>query len=193
MRPTPEIVTERLVLRLPAAGDVAGIVRYFTENREHLAASRPRMPEAFYTAAFWSAQIPAARAEYEQDVSLRLFAFDRHEPRRVVGNVNFTNIVRGPAQYCTLGYGLDRACVGSGYMTEALRGAIAFVHRDLNVHRVMANYVPHNRRSAAVLRRLGFTVEGYARDYLLLNGRWEDHILTSLLNPDWVESPTPVP
>jgi [ribosomal protein S5]-alanine N-acetyltransferase len=151
------------------------------------------MPEAFFTAPFWSAQIPAARAEYEQGVSVRLFVFDRAEPRRIVGNVNFTNFVRGPAQYCTVGYGLDRACVGRGLMTEALRGAIAFVQRDLNVHRVMANYVPHNRRSAAVLRRLGFTVEGYARDYLLLNGRWEDHILTSLVNPDWVESPTPVP
>jgi len=28
-------------------------------------------------------------------------------------------------------------------------------------------------------------VEGYARDYLLINGKWEDHILTSLVNPHW--------
>jgi ribosomal-protein-alanine N-acetyltransferase len=49
----------------------------------------------------------------------------------------------------------------------------------------MAGYVPHNIRSAAVLRRAGFTVEGYARDYILINGRWEDHILTAITNPDW--------
>jgi len=37
----------------------------------------------------------------------------------------------------------------------------------------------------AVLRRAGFTVEGFARDYIMINGRWEDHILTSMTNPDW--------
>ncbi|KTA85439.1 hypothetical protein [Aeromonas salmonicida] len=37
--------------------------------------------------------------------------------------------------------------------------------------------------SAALLEHLGFEREGYARDYLMINGRWEDHILTALLNP----------
>ena len=48
----------------------------------------------------------------------------------------------------------------------------------------MANYMPTNEASGKVLKRLGFTVEGYARDYLCLNGKWEDHILTSLTNPE---------
>jgi len=50
---------------------------------------------------------------------------------------------------------------------------------------VMANFMPHNTRSNAVLRRLGFIVEGYARDYLFVNGTWRDHVLTSLTNQDW--------
>jgi ribosomal-protein-alanine N-acetyltransferase len=49
----------------------------------------------------------------------------------------------------------------------------------------MANYMPRNQRSANVLKRLGFVVEGYARNYLLINNHWEDHILTSLTNPNW--------
>ena len=49
----------------------------------------------------------------------------------------------------------------------------------------MANYVPRNTRSAAVLERLGFTIEGEAKDYLYINGVWEDHVLTSLTNQDW--------
>lgn len=48
----------------------------------------------------------------------------------------------------------------------------------------MANYLPQNQRSAALLKRLGFSVEGYARDYLKINGEWQDHILTSLVNSD---------
>ena len=48
----------------------------------------------------------------------------------------------------------------------------------------MANYIPHNERSGRLLRRLGFMVEGYARDYLFINGAWRDHILTALTNPN---------
>jgi ribosomal-protein-alanine N-acetyltransferase len=53
------------------------------------------------------------------------------------------------------------------------------------MHRIMASYMPRNARSEAVLERLGFQKEGFAKDYLLINGKWEDHNLTSLVNPDW--------
>jgi ribosomal-protein-alanine N-acetyltransferase len=49
----------------------------------------------------------------------------------------------------------------------------------------MANYMPHNERSKNVLKRLGFVQEGYAKEYLLINGQWQDHILTSITNPQW--------
>jgi [ribosomal protein S5]-alanine N-acetyltransferase len=36
-----------------------------------------------------------------------------------------------------------------------------------------------------LLNRLGFIPEGYARNYLRINGEWRDHVLTSLTNPNW--------
>ena len=51
------------------------------------------------------------------------------------------------------------------------------------MHRVMASYIPVNERSGRLLKKLGFIVEGYARDYIYINGSWRDHILTSLVNP----------
>jgi ribosomal-protein-alanine N-acetyltransferase len=53
----------------------------------------------------------------------------------------------------------------------------------LRLHRVMANYVPENERSARVLEKLGFEKEGYARSCLKIAGKWRDHILTAKLNP----------
>jgi ribosomal-protein-alanine N-acetyltransferase len=53
---------------------------------------------------------------------------------------------------------------------------------DLGLHRIMAGYLPHNKRSGKLLDRLGFEKEGLARKYLKINGRWEDHLLTSLIN-----------
>ena len=49
--------------------------------------------------------------------------------------------------------------------------------------------MPTNERSARLLRRLGFAVEGYARDYLLLDGQWRDHVMTALINRDWKRVP----
>lgn len=183
----PTLETERLVVRMAEADDAPEIARYFRENREHLADSRPRMGPEFFTDEFWRSQAHAALAEFRTDRSLRLFVFEKADPRRVVGNVNFVQFNRGAAQYCVLGYGLARDREGLGMMREALQAAIGYVFGELNMHRVMANYVPWNQRSGGLLRRLGFTVEGYARDYLFLNGRWCDHVLTSLVNPDWRE------
>jgi len=72
-------------------------------------------------------------------------------------------------------------------MTEGLAIAIDYVFQSMQLHRIMANYMPRNQRSAKLLKRLDFTVEGYARDYLMIQGQWEDHILTSRLNPAKVQ------
>ena len=45
---------------------------------------------------------------------------------------------------------------------------------------MQANYIPENHRSARLLQRLGFRVEGLARNYLFINGAWRDHVLAAL-------------
>ena len=187
----PRFQTERLVIRLAGDEDVPEIVRYFTDNREHLRPYDPARPPAFFEPRFWDAQVKQSVSEFFADRTLRLFLFPRDSPRTVVGTANFTRFDRGISQSCSLGYGLAADAQGRGYMTEALRPALDFVFGQLLIHRVEANYMPHNRRSGSTLRRLGFVVEGYARDYLLINGRWEDHVLTSLTNPDWAPRSSP--
>lgn len=67
-----------------------------------------------------------------------------------------------------------------------------FAFGTLRLHRIMANYLPHNTRSGAVLSRLGFKREGYAEAYLFINGKWQDHILTPLVNPENVAPEDPI-
>jgi ribosomal-protein-alanine N-acetyltransferase len=186
----PCFETERLEVRMARDQDVPEIVRYFNENREHLRPFDPVRPPAFFGSRFWEAQVKQSASEYFGDRALRLFLFRKGPPHGIVGTANFTRIDRGVAQSCSLGYGLAAGAQGQGLMVEALRPAIEFVFGTLGLHRIEANYMPHNRRSGGVLRRLGFVVEGYARDYLLINGRWEDHVLTSLTHPHW-QPPTP--
>jgi len=122
-------------------------------------------------------------SEFAAGESFRAFLFDRSSPERIVGNLNLTQVYRGVSQSCVLGYNLAQDEQGKGYMTEAVRGAVEFAFGTWRLHRIAASYMPHNTRSAAVLQRCGFQVEGRASSYLLINGRWEDHVLTAITNP----------
>jgi ribosomal-protein-alanine N-acetyltransferase len=105
------------------------------------------------------------------------------ERTEVIGSCHFSNIVYGPFRACHLGFSLSQAHQGQGFMYEALNAAITHVYEQLGLHRIMANYMPSNMRSGALLSRLGFVKEGLAPSYLKIAGRWQDHVLTSKLNP----------
>lgn len=167
--------------------EASRVVAYLETNRRHLEEHSPTWAENYLTVPFWEKQLAENISEFQNDQTCRLFIFEKSENERVIGTANFTQIFRKAAQFCYLGYGLDEEKQGRGYMTEALHAAISFVFEEMNLHRIMANYVPANERSASVLKKLGFQVEGYARDYLYLNGKWRDHILTSLTNKDWLD------
>ncbi len=68
-------------------------------------------------------------------------------------------------------------------MTEGARAMMNYLFQFFNVHRINATYMPMNVRSMLLMRRLGFTVEGFAKDYLFVNGRWRDHVVTCAINP----------
>jgi ribosomal-protein-alanine N-acetyltransferase len=184
----PKLESKRIILRLACLDDVPAIIRYYTENKIHLAPFEPLRFSGFYTESYWYEQVKQALYEFRSDRSLQLFLFTKENENALIGSVNFRNFIRGVFQSCTLGYSLAEASQGKGYMTEALEVAITYVFAQLNTHRIMASYLPHNQRSGRLLKRLGFVVEGYARDYLLIDGQWQDHILTSLINHNWKPS-----
>lgn len=177
--------TERLSLRLPGPADAAGLARFYAANRGHLQPWSPTFHPGMFTDDFWVVEADRRLADFQAGREVRGFLYPRGGPSRVLGNLSLAQIVRGVFHACTLGYALAADAQGHGYMLEAVRGAVRYAFGSLRLHRVMADYMPRNRRSAAVLRRAGFVVEGYARDYLLIDGRWEDHILTAITNPDW--------
>ena len=183
MMDIPRIETERLLLTIPSEEAAPRMLIFAEDNREHLARWSPPEPRDYYMEEFWRNYFAAAREDFGQGRSLKLVMFDVKEPNgRVLGECNFSNFMRGPFHACFLGYKIDHREEGRGLMYEALTAAIAFTFDVLRMHRIMANYLPTNERSGKLLRRLGFTVEGYARDYLLIDGEWRDHILTSLTN-----------
>ncbi|MFO0616941.1 MAG: GNAT family N-acetyltransferase [Polyangiaceae bacterium] len=180
--PTCTLETERLVVFLPKRAHAAAIADYHARNARHLAPWSPPRPPNFATEAYWQGRIRAQHEAFEAGRAAQFVAAYRARPERVIATVALTEIVRGALRACLLGYGIDQDEQGKGLMREAVRAAVRFAFDTLKLHRVMANYLPKNERSGELLRALGFVVEGYARDYLFIDGRFRDHILTALTN-----------
>ena len=174
--------TSRLVVRTPQSGDGIHYARYYTENREFLQPLSPRFGEDMFSAPDWEHSIPIIKQEFAMGRSARFCLF---KSETMIGVANITSITQSPSFTCILGYTLSQTMQGQGLMKEALIPIIQYAFKQRNVHRITANYMPHNQRSGRLLRSLGFQVEGYSRDYLLIDGKWQDHIMTALLNPDW--------
>ena len=113
------------------------------------------------------------------------FLVCRREDGAIVGSINLSQISRGGFLSAYLGYQVGAPFAGRGYMTEALALALRIAFTRLKLHRVEANIQPNNVASIALVRRAGFSLEGYSRRYLKIDGRWRDHERWAILVDDW--------
>jgi ribosomal-protein-alanine N-acetyltransferase len=174
--------TERLVLREPDDSDAPALLAYGLRNEPRFARWEPERADDVAGHLRW---VRWRRDESAAQRGLGLLALDRAVPGALAGIVNLYGITGSATFTAMLGYSVDGAYEGRGFAREAVSAVIAHAFDTLNLHRVTANYHPANERSGALLRRLGFVVEGYSRDLLYLRGTWRDHVLTSLTNPNW--------
>ncbi|NJL49946.1 MAG: GNAT family N-acetyltransferase [Leptolyngbyaceae cyanobacterium SM2_5_2] len=182
---TPRLTSARLILRMGKPADIPAILDYYEINRQFLEPFEPQRPADFYTASFWHSILEMRQQDFYEGHSIKLFIFEQAHPTAIIGTLNLNSIVLGAFHGANLGYGLSAQKQGQGYMTEAGARIVTYAFDVLNLHRLMAAYMPHNHRSANVLKRLGFQIEGLAKDYLCIDGQWQDHVMTSLINPNW--------
>ena len=93
------------------------------------------------------------------------------------GGITLRNILRGVAQTGTLGYWIGEPHARRGYTLEAVDALARFAFGRLGLHRLEAACCPDNDASRRLLLKAGFELEGRARGYLKIDGRWRDHLL----------------
>ena len=178
----PLIETARIALCLPEHRMSRAFLEYYAKNRAHLKPWEAQKEPSFYTISQFKDMINIVHQLFEQDAAVRLVVMDKSQSK-IIGICNFTSITRGIAQSCYLGYAIDEDFQGQGYMKEAADAAVNYMFSEFQMHRVMANYMPHNLKSGALLESIGFIKEGYAKAYLKVDGLWQDHILTAKIAP----------
>jgi ribosomal-protein-serine acetyltransferase len=84
-----------------------------------------------------------------------------------------------------IGYWLAENFTGRGLMTRACTAVLEHAFDELKLHRVIIRCAVSNDASCAVAKRLGFTLEGVARDEGWLYDHHISHNIFSLLEPEW--------
>lgn len=177
-----EIHTQRTIIKLLEPSNAQLMLNYYFDNKKHLDPWEPIRDEDFYTLENFSKILEQNQQEFKNKSSLKLVALNK-DSTEIIAICNFSNIVYGVFQACNLGYSLAEKYQGRGFMIEVLESAINYIFEEFDLHRVMANYIPSNIRSERVLLKLGFEKEGFAKSYLKIAGKWQDHILTAKINP----------
>lgn len=159
--------------------DAEPLLDFVVRNRAFLAPFEPVRTEEYFTAEH---QFRVIRNAIELALEDRGYTFGifSKETNQLIGKVALNNIVRGIFYNAYIGYSLDQAHNGKGYMTEAVKWVVRYGFRALLLHRIQAGIMPHNLPSIRVIEKAGFRQEGVAQRYLKINGKWEDHLLYAI-------------
>lgn len=167
-------------IRQVMLNDAKILSEYFLENKMHFREWEPKRKEDFNSILQWEKGLIEYDIEQEEGKAAYFIALDIRG--KVLGHCSLTNISYGFFQAGYMGYGVSKWNEGKGIMFQLCGHVIAYAFQNLKLNRVMANYIPRNTRTENLLNRLGFVKEGLAKKYLKINGVWQDHILTSLIN-----------
>jgi len=104
---------------------------------------------------------------------------------RLIGTCAFSQMdgENGSALYhITIG---EKDVWGRGYGTEATQLMVDHAFGLLRLHRVALSVFEFNERAIRAYARVGFMIEGRAREAVWRDGRWWDEISMSVLAPEW--------
>lgn len=171
-------------IRTLAVEDADEIVQLLLRNREYWAIYEPRHPDSYFTAM---AQREKIRESIYQSRENREYSFGIFElaTNKMVGHISIYGIKRLPFLSALVGYSIDGSATGKGIATEAVGLVLTFGFEELRLHRIEAYVSPRNAGSVRVLEKSRFQREGLLREFLYINGEWEDHYQYALLEREF--------
>ncbi len=117
----------------------------------------------------------------------RTFAFGIFSKGKLVGIADFTGSPSNKT--LEIGYWLSEDITGQGIMTNVCKSMIHFAFENSDANRIVIKCATGNFKSQQIPNRLGFLREGVEREGLLIDGKFHDLNINSLLRSDWEGSP----
>jgi [ribosomal protein S5]-alanine N-acetyltransferase len=179
----PEIAGEGVVLRSPQMSDCAEWTALREASRDFLTPWEPSWPADDLARASFRRRVRRYCEDQRGDLAYAFFVF-RKADNALVGGLTLANIRRGCAQAGSLGYWMGAPYARQGHMTAAVNAVVPFAFGTLKLHRIEAACIPANVASVRLLEKTGFQREGFAPQYLCIDGSWQDHLLFARLEGD---------
>jgi [ribosomal protein S5]-alanine N-acetyltransferase len=179
----PAVSGEGVVLRAPQMSDHAEWAALREASRDFLTPWEPAWPADDLARSSFRRRIKRYSEDQRGDLAYAFFVF-RKIDEVLVGGLTLANIRRGCAQAGSLGYWMGAAYARQGHMTAAVTAIIPFAFGTLKLHRIEAACIPANVASVRLLERTGFKREGFGRQYLCIDGAWQDHLLYARIKDD---------
>ena len=174
---------KNVYLRAPRSGDRRQWMDVRRVSRDYLQPWEPTWPEDAVERTAFRRRLRRFREDWRDGTSYPFFIF-RRETDDLLGGITLSNLRRGVTQAGTIGYWMGLPYARRGHMAEAVGLVLDFAFDDLRLHRVEAACLVHNEASSKLLLKLGFSEEGLARQYLCIDGRWQDHRTFGILRSD---------
>jgi len=168
-------------IKLTTEHDALALSNYYNTNAKHLQEWEILKEPGFHQAKSWRKRLKQRELEQQQNKAAYFVAYN-NSATEIIATCNLTGIIYGGFLACFMGYSVALSYQGQGKMKQLCHFVIQYAFDELELNRIMSNYMPRNIRSQKLLYSLGFVQEGKAKSYLYINGKWEDHILTSLIN-----------
>jgi ribosomal-protein-serine acetyltransferase len=184
MENKPIRLTPNIVLAPLALSHAPALLQAVDDNRDHLSAFLPWVGQ-MQTVEHFTHYIQFCNdlSAQQKEVSFIIFFNDK-----LVGRIGL-HYINQQNKSAAIGYWLIKEAEGKGIITQSCIAVINLGFKDLKLQRIELKAAVTNYKSLAIPQRLGFTKEGILRQAELVNNKFLDLVLFSLLKEDWQVNP----
>jgi len=178
------LINEDILLRTYVPDDSLSLFEAINRNRAHL------RPWLLWVDATTKQEhslhfIEHSLIQLNNQEGIALGIFHNREVIGGVGMIEWNHRLK-KAQ---VGYWIDKRYEGKGILSLCIERFLDFLFTKLDLNKIEIQFVVSNKRSAAIAEKLNARIEGVLRDSYIVNGRYEDLVVTGILKKDWKPSP----
>lgn len=173
---------QNVTLKNLTASNAEELLEYYKKNKKYLEPFEPTKDSSFYTVENQRKILNNNYKEFLNGVTIELGIFKED---KLIGKIKLSRIVYGSFKNGMLGYSIDEDEQGKGYMKESVNLFLKYAFDECELHRIEASALVNNKKSIGVLAGCGFKMTGINEKYLLINGKWMDHVTYYILKEEF--------
>lgn len=169
------IETEQLLMRNFAEEDINDVYSYMSNERTMYFIENPYTIE----------QVKEFLEEYGYSQTPFVYALVEKQTQKVIGHIIFHEY--DSKEIYELGFIIGEKYQSKGYGYEISKKVIQFGFEVLKLHKIIAETIEGNKKSMALIKKLGFIQEAILRKQNFDHGKWVDEYYYGILREEYIE------